>query len=163
MRIFLHNLVLVLILICAVDTRAADDTYLMAALDVVSVPSGNELDVLAAVLTDVQLNAFPHRAPLRKGYEQFFKEVLQSDEVNVGLAEVYMEYFSYEELIELKKLMSSSIYQKLNRSMPHILKKNMEKTRSLIPEYQPRLDEILRAEHYRVQRKAQSIKIPSAE
>jgi hypothetical protein len=148
----IKNLTLVLALTFSGNLLANDDRHFEAALSVIAMPQGEKLEEMVQAVVNQQVNANSSIRPIRKAFETFYRETFQSDEFINGLAEIQMELFSYEELLEIKKMMALPIYKKYEEVMPSFITKNMQLGQQVVMANQDRLKQLIEAEHKRIEK-----------
>ncbi len=148
----IKKIVLVAALSFSGSLLANDDAHFEAALAVVNMPKGEQLESLVMSLVDTQVNTNPSIRPVRKAFEAFYRETFQSTGFSNGLAEIQMELFTYEELLEIKEMMSLPIFKKYEEIMPEYMSRNMQLGQQVVMANQERLKELIEKEHKRIER-----------
>ena len=138
-------------LIFSANLLANDAKHYEAALAVISIPQGEKLEEMVQGVVEQQINANYSIKPVRKAYETFYREIFQSEEFIHGLADIQMTLFSYEELLEIKKMMALPIYAKYEELMPSFITKNMQLAQQIIMANEARFEALLEAEHKRIE------------
>jgi|GEM_PF-2037240 len=131
---------------------ANDEAHFEAALAVIAMPQGEKLEEMVQGVVNQHISANPSIRPIKKAFEIFYRETFQSDEFINGLAKIQMELFSYEELLEIKKMMSLPIFKKYEEVMPSFITKNMQLGQQVVKANQSRLKELVEAEHKRIEK-----------
>ena len=147
----IKKLLFVVSLAVSTSLWASEDKHFDAAMDVVIMPQGEQLELMVSGLVDAQMNANPSIRPLRGAFERFYQEVFQSEAFLQGLAEIQMETFTYEELVELKTLMKLPIFIKYQAMMPEILPKHMQLGQQVVMKHQDRLIELIELENKKIE------------
>lgn len=142
----MYKLVLLVILTFGSHAYADNDAYFNLAKDVSKMPEGEKLDQLISSLVEGQVNANPSIRPVRKAFEVFYKEVFTSEEIVSASAKIYMELFTYDELLELKKIMDTTIFKKYENIMPIYMQKYMELGNRVVMNNRERLGELIKKE-----------------
>ena len=145
----IKNIVLAVSLTFSISSFATEDKHLEAALSVVDIPEGEQLEKIITGLVDSQISANPSIRPIRKAFEIYYREALQSEEFLYGVAEIQMELFTTAELIQLKEMMSQPIFKKYEENMAEHLSKNMELGQRIFMAKQERLKKLKEIEHKR--------------
>jgi hypothetical protein len=148
----IKKLTLVFALTFSGNLFANDGTHFEAALSVIAMPQGEKLEEMVQGVVNQQISANPSIRPIKKAFEIFYRETFQSDEFINGLAKIQMELFSYEELLEIKKMMSLPIYKKYEEVMPSFITKNMQLGQQVVMANQERLKELIETEHKRIEK-----------
>lgn len=147
----IKKLLLVSALILPATSYADEQAHFEAARAVISMPQGDKLEEMVQGIVNQQAYANPNIKPIRKAFETFYREVFQSEEFIDGLAQVQMELFTYEELLEIKEMMKLPIFKKYEEVMPQFLAKNMEVGQKLVMARQDRLMELINLEHKKIE------------
>ena len=148
----IKNLTLVLALTFSGSLLANDDAHYEAALAVVVMPQGEQLEAMVQGVVNNQINVNPSIRPIRKAFEIFYRETFKSEDFIHGLAKIQMELFSYEELLEIKKMMALPIFKKYEEVMPSFMSKNMQLGQQVVMANQDRLKELIETEHKRIEK-----------
>lgn len=151
-----NYLLLILIALFSLPVTAETNKHLEAALETVIIPQGEKLERFIDGLVKNQLKSDPSLYLIEDAFKQFYREMMTSEHYKYRIARVQMEFFSLEELNELKELMKLPIFIKYQEVMPGIVPKMMEVGRSYAMENQARLIQLIEAE--RKKREAEVMK-----
>ena len=134
-------------------TSVADEEqqHFEAALATVAMPQGEKLDQMIDGLLAGQIQANPQMQTLRGAFETFYREVFQSEDFLHGLAKIQMELFTYEELLEIKKMMETPVFKRYEEQMPLFIQRNMELGQQVVFAKQDRLISLIQAEQARIE------------
>jgi len=146
-----RKLVLVSSLVLSINAHSGPTEHFEAALATVNLPQGEQLEAMINGLVTNQIRMTPSMRPIRPAMEKFYREIFQSNEFTHTLAELNMEFFTHEELIELKALMDQPIFEKWQQVMPEYMTQMMQASQKIVMENQGRLHELITQEYKRVE------------
>lgn len=149
----MRRLVILLIVLVVGPASAQDDSHLRAAKDLLS--ASNAEQMLDAVYTQFdapfdnmaqQLSISEEQRPIFDRYRnrviELVKEEMNWEKMEPRMAELYAEYYTEEELIELTQFYLSPIGQKFLSKMPELMQASMQLSQSTIQGLLPRLQEL---------------------
>lgn len=129
-----------------------EEQHFSAALDVVMMPENEQLEAMVKGLVDQQVMYNSSYKPIRSAFETFYREIFQSEEFLHGLARIQMDLFTYEELLEMKKMMDLPIFRKYQQIMPAFLEMNMQLGQEIVFSNQERLKALIDKEHRKIEK-----------
>ncbi|WP_441004105.1 hypothetical protein [Pseudocolwellia agarivorans] len=148
----IKRLTLILALSFSTNLLANDIEHFEAALAVVSMPEGEKFEEMIQGIVNQQVASDPSIRPIRRALEIFYRETFQSDEFIHGIANIQMDLFSYEELLQIKEMMDLPIFKKYEEIMPTFMTRNMQLGQQVVALKQDRLKELINAEHERIEK-----------
>lgn len=149
----MYKLVLLTILMALTSPlHANQDEALALAKEVSKMPEGEKLDQLVSSLVESQVNINPSIRPIRKAFDTFYREIFSSEEFTTASAKIYLDLFTYEELVELKKLMDTPIFKKYELIMPTYMQRYMELGNEIVMNNRERLGELIKKEQDHIEK-----------
>lgn len=127
-------------------THANEQAYYELALETANMPKDEKLEEMVHALVEGQIKTNPNIRPIKNAFSTFYKEIFSSNEMASAMASMQMEFFTYEELLELKELMKNSIFVKYEEIMPQIMQKSILLSNQIVMNNQERLKELVKKE-----------------
>lgn len=110
------------------------------------------MDTMSNQLLDMQIRQDPTLAPYKHVLQEWDRRYLSYDAIKTQLAEVYLGYFSPQELDELAAFFSTGVGQKFVNTSPDIMAETTEIGASTAELHMYKLQEMMMVEAERIQR-----------
>jgi len=153
----MRRLAFVLIVLAVGPASAQVDSHLQAAKDLLAASNADQMaeKMIDAVFSQVeapfkqmaeQLEISEEQEPIFEEYRrrllELMKEEMSWEEMEPGLAKLYAEYYSEEELLELTQFYLSPIGKKFLSKMPELMQESMRMSQARIQDFLPKLQEL---------------------
>jgi len=153
----MRRLTFVLIVLAVGPASAQVDSHLQAAKDLLAASNADQMaeKMIDVVFSQVeapfkqmaeQLEISEEQEPIFERYRgrllELMKEEMSWEEMEPGLAELYAEYYSEEELLELTQFYLSPIGKKFLSKMPEVMQESMRMSQAMIQDFLPKLQEL---------------------
>lgn len=137
-----HLALILLVLACNV-CYANEADHLRLAREFDSLSSAQNKSSLMAAFIPSFLSTSPISEAQKKGFERWAAELLESEEYRLGVAKIYMQLFSPEELKELIKIVRKPAYRLLQNKRNEVTRLLSEHAASVIENRSNSLRELL--------------------
>ena len=104
------------------------------ALSAVKIPERNQIRAMLRPVIEAKAQQNDLFKSHKKEVEEFYIELLSSNEYKERIAKIYMKIFSKEDLIELAKIFNSPAYSNYISKMPNFTKELMRMQYGIIAE-----------------------------
>lgn len=152
MKTLVSSAILVFIALSSSYATADIESEQKAALRLMEV-SGTKsaMETMSGQMLGLQIQQNPMLAPYRQILADWNNTYLSYDSIKVQLAEIYLDYFSEDELNQLIEFYSTELGQKSVSVTPDIMVLSSELGAAVATEYAPKLERMIMAESQRIQ------------
>ncbi|KUJ83054.1 hypothetical protein AVO43_10960 [Microbulbifer sp. ZGT114] len=135
----------------AVSAEYSDEERYAAAYALVAAADGEGLsEKMTETMVETQLQRNPALIPYRRVYTEFLEEVVGHDSLRAEIAELYLDYYSVEEMRTLTTFYNSPTGKKLLAVTPDLTGQLLQLVQLRIQDNLPRLQELIGVEAERL-------------
>ncbi|AOS96425.1 hypothetical protein AUP74_00959 [Microbulbifer aggregans] len=129
----------------------SDEERFAAAYALVAASDGEDLsEKMTNTMVENQLQQNPALIPYRRVYTEFLQEVVGHETLREEIAELYLDYYTVEEMRTLTAFYKSPTGKKMLQVTPELTGQLMQVVQFRIQENLPRLQELIRVEAERL-------------
>jgi hypothetical protein len=131
----------------AVAAEYSDEERYAAAYALVSASDGDGLsEKMTETMVEAQLQQNPALIPYRRVYTEFLEEVVGHESLRAEIAELYLDYYTVEEMRTLTTFYNSPTGKKLLAVTPDLTGQLLQLVQLRIQDNLPRLQQLIRVE-----------------